>query len=131
MPSYAFPNPGYARPCVRAVWAQTSSGVVSGSVVDPGGAFVPAADVVLIHQLTGVKLTTKTDSAGAFIFPSVQPGQYSISIEASGFKRLEKVGYTLTASERLGGRHADSRSRCGDAVDDRKCRGHCGSDREP
>ena len=87
--------------CTGLLPAQTSSGVISGSVVDAQGASVPAIDIVLTQQLTGVKITTKTDPAGAFVFPAVQPGQYSLSIEASGFKRLETSGYTLSASERL------------------------------
>ena len=54
--------------------AQTSSGVISGRVVDPQGSSVPGAEVVLLEELTSVKLTTHTDSAGDFLFPSVLPG---------------------------------------------------------
>ena len=81
--------------------AQTSSGVISGRVVDPQGSSVPGAEVVLMEELTTVKLTTQTDSAGDFLFPSVLPGTYSITVQAQGFKRLEKKGLTLAVFERL------------------------------
>lgn len=81
--------------------AQTSSGVISGNVADPQGAAVPGAEVVLTQSLTSVKTAMRTDPAGNFVFPSVLPGQYSISIEAQGFKRFEKRGFALSASERL------------------------------
>jgi hypothetical protein len=81
--------------------AQTSSGVISGRVVDPQGSSVPGAEVVLLEELTAVKLTTHTDSAGDFLFPSVLPGAYSVTVQAQGFKRLEKKGLTLAVFERL------------------------------
>ncbi len=81
--------------------AQTSTGMMTGRVIDPQGASVPGADVTLTHELTGVKLTTATDAAGDFVFPSVLPGRYAVAVQASGFKRMEKTGLVLTASERL------------------------------
>jgi hypothetical protein len=81
--------------------AQSSTGVITGQVVDPAGASVPEAQVVLTHQLTGVKATLKSNAQGDFVFPSVLPGLYSVTIEASGFKKLIRTGITLTASERL------------------------------
>jgi outer membrane receptor protein involved in Fe transport len=81
--------------------AQTTTGIITGRVVDPQGHAVPAAEVWLTQELTGVRRTTTTDATGDFVFPSVPPGRYSITVNAQGFKRLEKKGYTLTAFERL------------------------------
>lgn len=81
--------------------AQTSAGMITGRVVDPQGAAVPGAEVVLTQELTGVKLTTRTDGQGEFVFPSVLPGRYGVTVKADGFKQLEKTGFVLTASERL------------------------------
>lgn len=81
--------------------AQTSTGVISGHVVDPQGNAIPGADITLTQQLTGVKINTRTDASGDFVFPSVLPGQYSITVSAQGFKRLDKRDYALSASERL------------------------------
>ncbi|HET8550749.1 MAG TPA: carboxypeptidase regulatory-like domain-containing protein, partial [Bryobacteraceae bacterium] len=81
--------------------AQTSAGMITGRVIDPQGAAIVGAEVVLTQELTGVRLTTKTDTSGEFVFPSVLPGRYSVAVQAEGFKRTEKTGLALTASERL------------------------------
>lgn len=65
------------------------------------GTTVPGAEVVLTQELTGVKLATRTEASGDFVFPSVLPGRYSVAVGAQGFKRLEKTGIVLTSSERL------------------------------
>ncbi|MCX6628589.1 MAG: carboxypeptidase regulatory-like domain-containing protein, partial [Candidatus Solibacter sp.] len=88
-------------PLAHIALAQTSSGVISGRIVDSQGSSVPDAPVVLTQDLTGVKLTSKTDASGDFVFPSVLPGRYSVGIQVAGFKRLEKQDLVLAASERL------------------------------
>jgi hypothetical protein len=82
-------------------FAQTSAGVITGRVADPQGAVVPGAEVVLVQELTGVKQTTASDPSGNFVFPSVLPGRYAVTVQAQGFKRYEKKGLALTAFERL------------------------------
>lgn len=86
---------------VSSANAQTTSGIITGRVVDPQGYSVPGAEVVLTQELTGVKLTTTTETSGDFVFPSVLPGRYSVTVNASGFKRLDKKGLVLTSFERL------------------------------
>ena len=81
--------------------AQTNAGVITGIVLDAQGAAVAGADVTLVEELTGVRTETKTASAGTFVFPSVQPGKYTVLVQASGFKRVEKTGYSLSSQERL------------------------------
>lgn len=84
-----------------AVHGQTTSGQISGQVVDPSGAAVVNATVTLRNQLTGDARPVKTLSSGEFVFVSVQPGEFTVSIEAPGFKRFEKHDLKLSASERL------------------------------
>jgi hypothetical protein len=81
--------------------AQTSTGIITGTVVDSQGAAILGAPVVLTQELTGVTLRTTTSVTGEFVFPSVLPGRYNVAVQAEGFKRLEKTGLVLTASERL------------------------------
>ncbi len=92
---------GVALLCGAFALAQTSTGMISGRIIDQQGGVVPGAEVVLIHDQTGVKLEGVSDEAGGFVFPTVQPGKYSISVEMPGFKRLEQKNLVLTASERL------------------------------
>ena len=76
-----------------------SSRSVVGSVVDPSGAGVPGAQVLLIGADGTEAARTKTDSTGNFRFEEIAPGVYSLEIMASGFRetRLEvTVGKTLS-----------------------------------
>ncbi|MBL8208803.1 MAG: carboxypeptidase regulatory-like domain-containing protein, partial [Blastocatellia bacterium] len=44
---------------------------------------------------------TNTDKEGRFVFPTLPPGTYKLSIEAGGFKRLERTGIVLVANDKL------------------------------
>jgi Carboxypeptidase regulatory-like domain len=54
-----------------------------------------------MNQETGAQRLSKTDTAGLFSFPSIQPGVYSVLIKATGFKELAKKDLHLSASQRL------------------------------
>ena len=81
--------------------AQTTSGTITGNVTDTTGAVVSGAAVQLTNQETNVSQTTKASSDGNFAFAAVEPGTYSITVKAAGFKTLVKRHLVLTASERL------------------------------
>src|SRR5260370_41905644 len=85
---------------IEPVEAQTTSGQISGRVVDPDGQPIPGADVTLTNQLTKEQRTQNTEATGDFVFASVQPGTFSISIVLQGFKTRTKQDLMLTASER-------------------------------
>jgi hypothetical protein len=82
-------------------WAQTSSGQISGRVVDPSGAAIRGAVVTLTNQATGETRTDKTEASGEFVFVAVQPGAFTVAVSELNFKKYEKRNLTLHASERL------------------------------
>lgn len=57
-------------------FAQTSSGTISGHVVDQSGGIVTKAKVRLVNQQTAVQVTTQVRSNGDFVFADVQPGTF-------------------------------------------------------
>ena len=81
--------------------AQSSSGTISGHVIDSTGGVVVNADVQLINQNTSVVINTKVLSSGDFIFADVQPGTFVVVVKMAGFKELRKEGLRLSSSERL------------------------------
>jgi hypothetical protein len=85
-------------PCMRA---QTTSGTITGSVTDASGAVVPGASVQLVEQAKNVSQATKTAADGSFVFADVEPGTYSVTVQATGFKTLVKRNLILAASDRL------------------------------
>src|ERR1051325_5285317 len=70
----------------RPVMAQSTASL-SGIVTDPAGAAVPNAKVTVTNQATGVSSSSQTDSAGAYLFPSLPIGSYRIEVTASGFQK--------------------------------------------
>ena len=81
--------------------AQSSSANITGTVADSTNAVIPGASVTLINQLTNVQTVTKSSQTGQFIFPDVQPGTFTVVVDAPGYSELRKVGLVLLASEPL------------------------------
>ena len=75
--------------------AQSDNGSVVGFVKDPSGAFVPKAKVTLTNEATGLSRVTSTNDAGYYVVPNVPSGSYTMTAEASGFKKFEATGNKL------------------------------------
>jgi len=67
------------------VKAQSNSGSLSGTVVDPSGAVVANAPVEIHNPVSEYDRTTTTDSSGNFAFPNVPFNPYHLSVTATGF----------------------------------------------
>lgn len=81
-------------------WAD-GPGSISGTVLDPSGAVVEGATVILNNLEKGVTEAGETDAAGAFSFPALAAGRYSLMVTASGFKAYERESVTLAAADAL------------------------------
>jgi hypothetical protein len=74
--------------------AQARSGV-NGTVTDSSGATVPSATVTITEAATGKVTHLMTSSAGTYISTSLNPGRYSIAVEATGFKKAVQDNVTV------------------------------------
>jgi hypothetical protein len=72
--------------CAAAL-AQSGTSSVRGTVTDPQGNAVAGAAVTLVSAGTGVSRAATTGEAGAYVFDFVQPGDYNLTVEATGFKK--------------------------------------------
>ena len=81
--------------------AQTISGSISGRVVDSQGAVVPNATVSVTEPSKNLKISTKTSGNGDFLVPGLLPGSYSVSVEATGFKKYGRSDIPLDANDKL------------------------------
>ena len=68
------------------VEAQTSKGILAGVVRDKTGATIPTASVVVTSQSNGETRTVNSDTQGAFRLDAIEPGLYTVRVEASGFE---------------------------------------------
>jgi carboxypeptidase family protein/TonB-dependent receptor-like protein len=82
-----------------SAFAQTSASL-SGTVHDSQGGAVAGAKVMLKDAGGTVQLETTTNSEGFFTFPIIQPSTYTVTIEATGFKKSVKSGIVVNASDR-------------------------------
>ena len=82
-------------------WAQTVSGTILGTVRDPQQALVPGAKVIVTNVANNVSRNFVTDASGQYVVPFLLPGQYSVTVEAQGFRRANRTGLTLRVDDRL------------------------------
>lgn len=80
-------------------FAQTYQGRILGTVTDSSGAVVPGATVVVTNSATGVSRSLKTGSAGEYVAPNLEPGPYTITAEATNFKKAEHPSVSLEVAK--------------------------------
>jgi hypothetical protein len=85
---------------VTSLVAQTSNGSIRGRVTDASNATIPGATVELTSIERGTVSTSTSNDAGLYLFPTVQPGDYRITVQKEGFKQsqLTKVTVDVGAS---------------------------------
>ncbi len=84
-----------------AIWAQTESATISGSVTDQSGALLAGANVNLTNILTGVSISTISNDVGLYVFNSVRPGRYRIIVEKAGFRQIVLTELTVNVQDSL------------------------------
>jgi hypothetical protein len=75
--------------------AQTYQGRILGLVTDQSGAVVPGAQVTITNVATSVERTITTTSSGDYAAPNLEPGPYTVTIEAGGFEKFLRTGLQL------------------------------------
>lgn len=68
--------------------AQTDRGTIRGTVQDSTGASIPGVTVTATNIDTGVRNTAVSSDSGAYNLPNLRAGNYTVSAEAKGFKKL-------------------------------------------
>src|SRR5262249_4903621 len=67
--------------------AQFETATLTGIITDPARAVVSGASVKVVNEATNFEATSTADSEGRYLFPSLRPGTYRITVTASGFKQ--------------------------------------------
>lgn len=80
-------------------WGQVTNARLGGVVTDATGAVVPHAKITIRNIGTALVETTTADAIGAYQFPLLPPGQYTLRAEATGFENFQQNGIVLTVSQ--------------------------------
>src|SRR5579883_1120000 len=74
--------------CSAFCLAQEYRGRIEGIVTDQTKAVIPGATVTLLNIKTGIKTVRQTSDTGLYLFDLVDPGTYTVTVEAAGFSKF-------------------------------------------
>ena len=80
----------------RLVWA-VSGGTLSGTVKDQSGGVVPGAKLTIVNDALKTEFNATSDDMGDYVFPNLAVGQYTLTIDAPGFRTQKKNNLTIDA----------------------------------
>jgi hypothetical protein len=87
---------------IPALAQVSTSGTMRGAVKDPNGAVVPDATITLTFDATGISRNVKTSGDGTYAITSLLPGTYTMTVEATGFKKYVRTEIVISPSETKG-----------------------------
>ena len=87
---------------VVAARAQDLRASLAGRVSDPGDYAVPRAKVAVTNVDTNISHQAETNEAGRYTVLFLQPGRYTLAVEAGGFKKFVRENIVLGSSEKAG-----------------------------
>ena len=79
--------------------SQSFTASIRGVVTDATGASIPRATVTVTDADRNVQYRTITDEEGRYVVTALPPGNYTIAIEASGFKRFVRSAFPLSVQQ--------------------------------
>ncbi len=72
-------------------------GSITGVVTDPSGAAVPAATITATQATTGIAVDTTSGADGKYVFPTLHPSPYNLSVTSPGFGTYVQNGIVVQA----------------------------------
>ncbi|HZU23898.1 MAG TPA: TonB-dependent receptor [Bryobacteraceae bacterium] len=84
-----------------AVYAQTETGQITGTILDPTGATIAGATVRATMSATGTSRSTTSATDGNYTIADLQPGEYTVAVTATGFNQQQQR-LTVSVGARIG-----------------------------
>ena len=81
-----------------AAWAQDNA-TITGNVTDSSGAVIPNASVTLTNPATNQSRATVSNSTGAYRFPNLGVGTYTLVVTAPTFQKYTKTGIVVNVAQ--------------------------------
>jgi hypothetical protein len=76
--------------------AQSTSGIISGSVADQQGQPLPGATVTIADPAKGLSYPANVDESGRYRLPEVPPGTYDVTAEKPGFQTVRHISVVVS-----------------------------------
>src|SRR6476620_9324912 len=84
---------------VSHINAQSASGQITGTVRDASGGVISQAQVTIANDQTGFTRKGTTNESGAYTFPLLPVGTYSVTAEAAGFQPAKRADILLNVDQ--------------------------------
>src|SRR6185503_8950482 len=85
--------------CPIATYAQQDTATITGEVKDASGALVPGAAITVTNIGTNITVTTVTNDEGTYTVTSLRPGDYTVTVEKTGFSKSLRSGVNLQVNQ--------------------------------
>lgn len=88
-------------------YGQVQSARLEGTIQDQSGGGISGAKLSVVNIRTQVKQEAEADASGYYNFPLLQPGIYTLNVEAGGFRKASvnnielNVGFTIRQDVKL------------------------------
>src|SRR5947207_7340989 len=83
------------------LYAQVSSGSLSGEIRDVSGAAVAGAQVTAKQEATGSSRVVRSDAAGVYRFAELPIGSYILTVENGGSRSITTSAILLEVNQRV------------------------------
>lgn len=87
--------------CIAPAIAQSPNGSINGIVLDPSGAAIVGAEIIVVNDATGVQYPTRTNGEGIYVVPNLPPGPYRVQVSNRGFKTIIKPDIVIHVQDAL------------------------------
>ena len=81
--------------------AQTTNGIITGTITDSSGAIVPGAEITVTNEGTNQARTASTNAMGVYIVPQLRPGLYEITVVKQGFAKTDRKDVQLVVNQSI------------------------------
>ena len=78
-------------PQIARAQSTIATGSIQGTIQDSSGGVLPAAKVTIRNKDTGQSFHVPTSSTGGYTSGPIVPGNYTVRVEAQGFKTVEQT----------------------------------------
>src|SRR5262245_45046415 len=84
---------------IPALFAQATTGTISGTVTDQTGAIIAGATITVRNVDTNVVRSGMTGETGRYSFPALPIGNYEVTVEQGGFGKIVRGPVVLTLNQ--------------------------------